>query len=140
MKTAADRIYVYRCKNCRDVTYTVTVSSFSSHSPYRCCRCSSWLRPLHSYDVVTDADRKLAARCPVWTGIDTATVKSAPPELCSTCRSALDKDSTIDLSPAGKFCSTPCADKGVADYEAFMERVEHVYQEKPWLRPAAQEK
>ena len=133
--------YVYQCANCKS-TYTTLVPTTGTGTAYRCLTDRSPMRFLHARSIVTDEDRAVAARCPVWNGGRvTGEVRRAV--RCDACPAYVVAEHAIDLGAAGTFCSQACADTGSERHRCQMARMdiklEELYQQMPWLRPQAKE-
>jgi hypothetical protein len=132
------QFYCYHCPNCGTTYLTATAPV---GPPLRCLSDGLWLRLSYTRPIETDADRALAAQCPMWNGRPRTTVNTKRP--CDECKTWVERDGMIQLGAGGRYCSQACADIGTETHRAAMERtaalLETLYQEQPWLRPREKE-
>lgn len=131
---SAKQLHFFACSWCKS-TATCTVLAPGTHID--CPLCHRWMAHKFSYAVQTDEDRALAARGLVLNphlALDPNRLRH-----CDQCRQRVPLAGMIDLSAAGKFCSSACADAGAAKHERYMKRLQdeadaQALRERPWLR------
>lgn len=130
-------LHLYQCWVCR-TTLTTPIKSAGTGAPYRCLNDRTPMTYKFSAPVETDADRALVARGTVYSPHTIGWPKHTA-RACDTCRDWVEPETLIRLGAGGKYCSAACADIGTEKHRATMERVEQLYQERPWLRPKVKE-
>ena len=101
---SATHLFTFRCRSCKTVM-TSPVSGL-----YRCNACHSGMHLLFSTPILTESDRALAAKGPVFNpGVKKWIPRCAAPD-CDKAVSLLYGKSLIEDGALIWFCSAACAD------------------------------
>lgn len=128
-------LHTYQCSFCRSTATT----SVKSSGLVKCRLCFRLMAFLFSVPIETDEQREQAAGPIVFRfgGVSLAP-PTEPTKRCAR-RGCYTYKPVSDLLN-GRFCSEECGAQDSRDFKAFMDRLEDLYQRKPYLRPVAREK
>lgn len=129
-------LHLYQCRSCKSTATTAV------KMPFRCQACSINGRYggsmvfLWSTRITTDQQRADAAKGIVFTRPESLTEPLPAAVRCRAprCLNYKPEEEMVHLPGIGKFCSQACAEAGQKDYEAFMERLRNLKEERPWLK------
>lgn len=127
-------LHTYQCSLCQ----TVATSPIRVEHPQDlpCVLCRRWMRLVSSVPVTTPEQRDLFDRGTVFQPYAEPRPRV---RYCDTCFGDLDPERTIRVDTGGRYCSQTCVDIAADQVRLVRERLEQLYQRKPWLKPATKE-
>jgi hypothetical protein len=129
--SAATHLHVYRCSNCG----TVATATVRSSSLLKCRLCFRLMAYQWSKAIATEEDRAIAALGVAFNPWRSGQAPALDTRKCSRtgCFHRAPDTDLIHLPGIGKFCSEDCAQRGQAEWDAFMARLRKLKEDRPWL-------
>ena len=128
----ATHLYTYQCSFCHSLATTPVRMGRGVLTCQSCLRLMAyrWCEP-----IVTDAERSLAERGVVFHRPEPSTPRPTKVVRCrvSDCAAFKPEAEMVYLPGIGRFCSQEHAERGQREWDAFLERLRQLKEEKPWL-------
>lgn len=124
-------LHWYQCNRCKRFgTSPVLVKS-----QLKCPACLIWLAYQWSESITTDEQRARAEGGIVFSVPPPPETKKPPMKKCGLpmCVTRKTEDELVQIPGVGKFCSSEHAEEGQRNWNAFMERLRKLREERPWL-------